>query len=208
MRASVASVLRQEADVVVEERPDLVDAVADHRDALEAEAEREPGVLLGVDADRRGTRWGRPCRSRRARSSPSASTRGSPSPSQKMQLTASSADGSVYGKKSERNRVRIDSSSKSARTNVSMVPNRSASVMPRSTASASIWWNTGEWRGVERLVAVRAPGRDHVDRRLHASPWCGSAPATCACAASPARDRRAPRRACPASSAPDGPAAC
>ena len=39
----------------------VVDAVAEHRDPLDAEAEREPGVLLGVDADRRGTRWGRPC---------------------------------------------------------------------------------------------------------------------------------------------------
>src|SRR4029077_3470932 len=45
-----ASVLRQEAHVAVEERLDLVDVVADHRDALEAEAEREAGVLLGVDA--------------------------------------------------------------------------------------------------------------------------------------------------------------
>ena len=69
-----------------------------------------------------------------------------PAPSQKMQLTASSADGSVYGKKSGRNRVRMRSSSKSRRANVSIVPNRSARVMPRSTASASIWWNTGEWR--------------------------------------------------------------
>ena len=84
-----------------------------------------------------------------------------------MQLTASSADGSVYGKKSGRKRVRMRSSSNSARTNVSMVPNRSARVMPRSTTSASIWWNTGEWRGVERLVAVGAAGRDHEDRRLH-----------------------------------------
>src|SRR5436190_21105290 len=40
-----ASVLRQEAQVAVEERLDLVDVVADHRDALETEAEREPGVL-------------------------------------------------------------------------------------------------------------------------------------------------------------------
>ena len=29
-------------------------------------------------------------------------------------------------------------------------------MIPRSTASPSIWWNTGECRGVERLVAVRA----------------------------------------------------
>src|SRR5215813_872325 len=45
-----ASVLRQEAHVAVEERLDLVDAVAAHRDALEPEAEREARVLLGVDA--------------------------------------------------------------------------------------------------------------------------------------------------------------
>ena len=88
-----------------------------------------------------------------------------PSPSQNTQLTASSADGSVYGKKSERNRVRTDSSSNSRRANASIVPNRSAIVRSRSTARHSIWWNDRRVAGVERLVAVRAPGCDHVDRR-------------------------------------------
>src|SRR3954447_13574647 len=50
-RARRPLVLGEEADVVVEERLDRLDALAQHQHALEAEAEREPGVLLGVDAD-------------------------------------------------------------------------------------------------------------------------------------------------------------
>src|SRR5436190_58224 len=46
-----ASVLSEEANVAVEERADLVDPVADHRDPLEPEAEREPLPLLRVVAD-------------------------------------------------------------------------------------------------------------------------------------------------------------
>src|SRR2546423_9835799 len=46
-----ASVLRQEARVALEERTDLVDAVADHGDPLEPEAERETLPLLRVVAD-------------------------------------------------------------------------------------------------------------------------------------------------------------
>src|SRR5690242_9993821 len=46
-----ASVLRQEAHVALEERTDLVDAVTDHGDPLEPEAEGEPLPLLRVVAD-------------------------------------------------------------------------------------------------------------------------------------------------------------
>src|SRR5262245_56704227 len=43
--------LLQEAQVVLVEQPDVVDAVADHRDAVDAQAEREPRHLLGVVDD-------------------------------------------------------------------------------------------------------------------------------------------------------------
>src|SRR5215207_10931581 len=49
--ATKRSVLSEKADVAVEERADLVDAVADHRDPLEPEAEREALPLLRVIAD-------------------------------------------------------------------------------------------------------------------------------------------------------------
>ena len=39
-----------------------------------------------------------------------------------------------------------------------MVPKRSASVMPRSTASASIWWNTGECRASSVSLRYVRPG--------------------------------------------------
>ena len=43
--------LLEEAQVVLVEQADVVDAVLQHRDALDAEAEREAGDLLGVVAD-------------------------------------------------------------------------------------------------------------------------------------------------------------
>src|SRR5437667_3931400 len=45
-----ASELPQEADVVLEEHPDLGDPVAHHGDALESHAEGEAGDLLGIVA--------------------------------------------------------------------------------------------------------------------------------------------------------------
>src|SRR5260370_7725118 len=43
--------LSQEAQVVLEEQPEVVDPVLEHRDALDPHAERPPGDLLGVVAD-------------------------------------------------------------------------------------------------------------------------------------------------------------
>src|SRR5262245_30958356 len=51
-RLMTTSELAQEADVVLEEQPDLRHAVARHGDALESHAEREAGELLGVVAHR------------------------------------------------------------------------------------------------------------------------------------------------------------
>ncbi len=71
-----------------------------------------------------------------------------PAPSQKMQLTSTSAEGSVNGKKLGRKRT-ATRSEKSARRNVSRVALRWPKVIPSSTSSPSIWWNIGEWRRSE-----------------------------------------------------------
>src|SRR5881296_1574719 len=42
--------LRQESQIVFEEQPDVVDAVLEHRDALDAKTEREPCEELRVVA--------------------------------------------------------------------------------------------------------------------------------------------------------------
>ena len=126
----------------------------------------KPGALLGVDADRRANTLGSTIPQPPSSIHPVCEHTRQPSPSQKTQLTASSADGSVYGKKSGRNRVRTRSSSNSAAPNASMVPNE---VGERDAAVDGERLDLVEHRrvaGVERLVAVRAPGRDHEDRRL------------------------------------------
>src|SRR5262245_31266423 len=43
------SPLLQEADVVVEQEAQVVDPVAEHRQPVDADAERVAGVLLGID---------------------------------------------------------------------------------------------------------------------------------------------------------------
>src|SRR5690349_18120217 len=45
------SQLLEEADVVVEEHAQIVDPVPQHREAVDAHAERVAGVLLRIDAD-------------------------------------------------------------------------------------------------------------------------------------------------------------
>src|SRR5665811_732903 len=64
-----------------------------------------------------------------------------PAPSQKGQLTAYSAEGSVKGKNDGNSRD-CTPSPKYAVVKAAMVPERSPKVMPRSTARPSIWWNT------------------------------------------------------------------
>ena len=54
---------------------------------------------------------------------------------------SNSTDGSVKGKKLVR--IRTSRWPKMALAKSSIVPRRSASVMPRSTASPSTWWKTG-----------------------------------------------------------------
>ena len=83
-----------------------------------------------------------------------------------MQLTASSADGSVYGKKSERNRVRdrlvVEEPAHERLDRAEQVGQRDVAV----DGEAFDLVEHGRVAGVQRLVAVRAPGRDDVDRRL------------------------------------------
>ena len=43
--------LLENAEVVLEERPDVRDVVLQHRHAIDPQAEREPAPLLGVDLD-------------------------------------------------------------------------------------------------------------------------------------------------------------
>src|SRR5580692_7285391 len=66
-----------------------------------------------------------------------------------------SADGSVNGKKSGRSLVRSPSPN-IASTNAVIAPRKSAMVRPSSTASSSIWWNTG------LCVASRVSVRQHL----------------------------------------------
>ncbi len=147
MHASRASELREEAHVVVEERLDLVDRRSGSSRSGRGRSRTRTRCTPRGRCPRRESTFGSTMPQPPSSIHPVREHTRQPSPPQKMQLTASSADGSVKGKKSGRKRVRIVSSPNSARTNVSMVPNRSPSVMPRSTASASIWWNTGELRG-------------------------------------------------------------
>ena len=56
--------LLQEADVVLVELADVVDAEEQHREALDAHPEREAGVALRIVADRLEHRRDAPCRSR------------------------------------------------------------------------------------------------------------------------------------------------
>src|SRR5262245_1680404 len=161
---SVSSIPTEEAHVVLEERADLVDAVADHRDALEAEAEREPLPLLGVDADR-GEHVGvdHPAAAQldppRVRAHAAA-----------LAVAEDAADGELGRRLGVREEVGSE-----ARLHGLVVEelarerlDRAEEVGHREVAVDRQALDLVEHRRmtrVERLVAVRAPGRDHVDRR-------------------------------------------
>src|SRR4051794_30196328 len=80
-----------------------------------------------------------------------------PAPSQKTQVIENSADGSVNGK-NDGSRREFSFFPKYALVNASSVPARSPNVMPRSTASPSIWWKTGEWRASSVSLRYVRPG--------------------------------------------------
>ena len=98
------------------------------------------------------------------------------------------------------------------RVKVSIVPARSAKVIPRSTTRPSIWWKVDEVARVGRVAPVAAPGHHRVDRqrvmRRPPPPSGGSGSARCGCAARPSRARPGRRRRCPTGRAPGGPAGC
>ena len=93
--------LAQEAQVVLEEQAQVVDAVAQHRQPVEPHAEREALVALGIDADVRAARSDAPGPSPAISSQP-------PSPN----AMSISADGSVNGKNDGRKRTLRSSRSK------------------------------------------------------------------------------------------------
>ena len=70
--------LPQEAQVVLEIQADVVHAVAQHGEPLDAHAERVAGVALRDRCPRCAARSGGPCRSRRSRASRCSCRRGSP----------------------------------------------------------------------------------------------------------------------------------
>ncbi len=58
--------LGQEAQIALEEQAQIVDAVAQHGQAVRPHAEGEARVLLRIDAATCAARWDAPCRSRRS----------------------------------------------------------------------------------------------------------------------------------------------
>ena len=133
---------------------------------------------------------------------------GQPLPWQSWHSTSISADGSVNGKNDGRNRVLVAG----AEEPVGEVDQRRLEVDERDPLVHREPFDLGERRRVrrvERVVAVDHPGDHDPHRRRRGSAACGSAPATCGCAAAggpPARPRPAGRRgrACRACPSPDG----
>ena len=126
-RQGLSSELPQDAQVVLPERAQVGQPVAEHRDALDAQAEGEARPLLRVEADV-------PKTSGSTQPAPPISIQpeclhvAQPAPPQMKHVMSNSTDGSVNGKKLVRIRT-SRSWPKSSRTNWSTVPRRSASVM-------------------------------------------------------------------------------
>ena len=145
--------LPQEAQVVLVEQPQVVDAVAQHREPIGPHAEREALPALADRCPRRAARSDAPGRQPAISSQP-------PSP-KRMSI---SADGSVNGKNDGRKRTVMSSRSKKLRRNSVNTPFRSAndtsSVDPQAL-------DLVEHRRMRRVAvdAVDATRRDDLDRR-------------------------------------------
>ena len=156
--------LLQETKIVFVEQPDVIDAVLQHGDALDAHAEREAGVALGVVADGfedRGVHHAaaadlepaRPLADRAAFAL------------QNTQPMNTSALGSVYGKKLGRNCTFV-SVSNSSRANAVSVPFRSAIVMLLADDKPFDLLKHRRVRQVEIVAAVHLARHDDPHRRL------------------------------------------
>ncbi len=148
--------LPQETQVVLEEQAQVVHAVTQHREPVDARAEGIAGVALRIDAAGLAARSDAPCRSRRSRASRSACRCGSPCPSQNTQDMSTSADGSVKGKYEGRRRI-ARSCSKNACRKPCSTAFMLAKLTSSPTTSPSSWWNIGECVMSESLRYTR-PG--------------------------------------------------
>ena len=135
--------LLQEAQVVLVEQPDVVDAVLQHRDALHADAEREPGDLLRVVAD--GFEHRRVDHAAAENLEPA----GVLADAAARAAAALAADVDLRARLGVRKEARAQPHRARRRTarapSPRSVPFRSASVMPSPTTSPSNCWNIGVW---------------------------------------------------------------
>ena len=169
----------QHAQVVLPERAQVGEAVPEHGDALDPEAEGEALTTRPGRSPRCGTRPGRPSRRRPSRSSRSACRRAA--------LAAADEAGDVeldrrLGEREEaRPHPHLALGAEQRRKNCSTVPFRSASVIPRSTRGTRPGGRSAS--GSRRACPGDSSGRARSCRAAaSARASRGSGRATCACA--------------------------
>jgi hypothetical protein len=137
------AVVAQPAQVGIEEGAQVGDAVFQHGDAVDAHAEGEALIDVGIDADiAQDFGWTMP--------QPRISSQSSPSPMRislpsRAQPTSTSIDGSVKGKWLGRKRILTSSTSKNALQNSSRHHFRWPRWVCSSITRPSTWWNMGVW---------------------------------------------------------------
>ena len=153
----------QEAQVVLEVQPDVVDAVAQHRQALDAHAERVAGIALGVDADVRST-LGCTTPQPSTSSQPVCLQTRQPAPLQNTHSMSTSADGSVNGKYDGRKRM---PSGRSKNCSHEAVQHR-LQIREAHALVDDQPFDLVEHRrvGHVRVAAIDAARHDHAQRRL------------------------------------------
>ena len=130
--------LRQEAQVVFEEQAQVVHAVAQHGQAIDAHAEGVAGVFLRIDAARFEHACGCTMPQPEISSQPVCLHTRQPAPPHSTQLMSTSADGSVNGKYDGRSRI-FRSRSKNASRKPCSMAFMFAKVTPSSTTRPSTW---------------------------------------------------------------------
>ena len=167
----------------MEEQLDVFHAVLQHCDAVDAHAEGESRDLLRVVpfASRSRRRWDRPCRSRAIRSIHCLQWRssvGMPLPPQMKHETCMSALGSVKGKKTDGLHARTEQ-------RFHRVVERALEIAESDVRVHRQSFDLVEHRrvrGIGRSLRCTLPGMTTRTGGA-AFPWCGSALAKCACAA-------------------------